>query len=254
MKRGWQDIRRENESSSVSDEERDHLGGFLLFIPSLRLSVSTGIVFHRHCCCCCIVALIRMMHLVMQPTERFFAPLALVDNLFQHIHAALEFLGKLLDVFAPDDAAARAGKTIGPGVDGLALDAFDAEHDGRRARLGLVAIVAVLLERELRRRDGKVGREAGRPGDGPFAVGRGGRREVDDEGAVRRVGRRGGEHGGGVVVAEEVVDARVDGGVCGVVGQEGEDGLEGRQAGRGCVIIVVVMMMLLVWSCCLAAW
>lgn len=100
----------------------------------------------------------------------------------------------------------------------------------------------MLLQGELRCRDGKVRRQAGRPGDGPFAAGVGRRGEVDDEGAVRRVGLRGGEDGGGVVVAEEVVDARVDGGVCGGVCQEGEDGLEGGQVvGRGGRVIVVVV-------------
>lgn len=102
----------------------------------------------------------------------------------------------------------------------------------------------MLLEGQLRRRDGKVRRQAGRPGDGPFAAWIRGRREIDDEGAVQGVGLRGGEHGGGVVVAEEVVDARMDGGVCGGVCQEGEDGLEGGYVvgrGRGrCWIIVVV--------------
>lgn len=98
----------------------------------------------------------------------------------------------------------------------------------------------MLLEGELRGCDGEVGGEAGSPGDGPFAVG--GRRgsEVDDEGAVQRVGLRGGEDGRGVVVAEEVVDARVDGGVCGVVGQEGEDGLEGREVGVGVGVVGAV--------------
>lgn len=93
----------------------------------------------------------------------------------------------------------------------------------------------MLLEGELRGCDGEVGGEAGSPGDGPFTVG--GRRgsKVDDEGAVQRIGLRGGEDSRGVVVAEEVVDARVDGGVCGVVGQEGEDGLEGREVGIGVV-------------------
>lgn len=119
-----------------------------------------------------------------------------------------------------------------------------------------------MLEGQLRRRDGKVRRQAGRPRDGPFAAWIRGRREIDDEGAVQRVGLRGGEHSGGVVVAEEVVDARVDGGVCGGVCQEGEDGLEGgdvvgRGGGRCGVIVVgeavaevgvVVMLMLLILS------
>lgn len=99
----------------------------------------------------------------------------------------------------------------------------------------------MLLEGELRARDGKVGRQARRPGHAPFAVGRGRRGEVDDDGALKGVGRRlrGGEDGGGVVVAEEVVHAGVDGGVGGGVCQEGEDGLEGRE---GVVVVVVVVV------------
>lgn len=203
----------------------------------------------------------RRGHLFIPPVQSLSSPLALINDLLQHAHAALKLLRQLVHVFMADNAAAGAAAARGAAEvcagggpcidrDALALDALDAEHHRRGSAFIVVAVVvavvvaaaaAVLLQGELRRRDGKVGRQAGRPGDGPFAAGGGRRGEVDDEGAVRRVGLRGGEDGGGVVVAEEVVDARVDGGVCGGVCQEGEDGLEGRQVvGRGGRVIVVV--------------
>lgn len=206
----------------------------------------------------------RRCHFFIQPIRRIPASLALVNHLLQDAHAALKLLRQLIHVFTADNARAggatatrRAAEVytgrLGIDRDALALDALDAEHHRRRSAFAVLALVAlavaaaagagaaVLLEGQLRRRDGKVGRQAGRPGDGPFAVWIRRRREVDDEGAVRRVGLRGGEHGGGVVVAEEVVDARVDGGVSGGVCQEGEDGLEGGDVvgrWRGSVMLV----------------
>lgn len=243
----------------------------------LRLSSShVGIIF---CCSIIIISPIRVRHrhLLIQPIQRLASSLAFVNHLPQHAHAAPKLLRQLIHVLTANNPSGRAtaarrtaevcARRLCIGGDSLALYALDAEHHRRRGAFVILAVLAVvvtavLLERELRRRDGKVRRQAGCPRDGPFAGWVRGRREIDDEGAVRRVGLRGGEHGGGVVVAEEVVDARVDGGVCGGVCQEGEDGLEGGDVvGRGrrrwCVVAVVddvavagvgVVVMLLILS------
>lgn len=238
-----------------------------------------GIVFHsRSCSCCSIIVIppirVRRWHPLVQPIQRLPSSLAFVNHLFQHAHAALKLLRQLIHVFAANNASGRATAARGTaeicsarlciGGDAFALYALDAKHHGRRGAFVILALLALVvtavLEGQLRRRDGKVGRQAGRPRDGPFAAWILRRREIDDEGAVQRVGLRGGEHGGGVVVAEEVVDARVDGGVCGGVCQEGEDRLEGGDVvGRGgrCGVIVVeavaevgvvVVLMLLILS------
>lgn len=119
-----------------------------------------------------------------------------------------------------------------PGIDRLALHALDPQHQ----RAGRPAVLLLLHGGEGRPRDGEVGRQGGCPRDGPVgASGRGSGvrgREIHDDGPLRRIRGCAGEDGG-VVVAEDVVNARMDGCIGGRVGQERQDRLE-RRGRRRC--------------------
>lgn len=182
------------------------------------------------------------------------ALLALADDLFQDAHASSEIVRQRLEVLAGSAAAARrraqaAGAADGLGrgaqIDRVARDALDMQHQrgsaaARRSSspcaAGLLAGGATaaatvgLLLGQRGRRDGKLGAEARRARDGPGIVGRR-RRKIDDEAAVLLIvvvlcGGVGGYRG--VVIAEEVVYARVHRGAGRGIRDEGKERLKRR--------------------------